>query len=318
MGIGDLGVELHLDRRAHRSVGAFVDRISDEAADSASSYHLVATAGEQARLVMDPDRKTMSLTLPPARTEREQATIEIGLLQALARGVAFLEAADPQAAMPTALLHGGAVMISTDCAIAVVDGGRGQGKTSLAMGLAARHGQLMVDEFAFVTIAGQSVTVLAAPQWPWHVRSDMAAHLVPGNVDRRLLFAGDFTGIATTAVKAAAVRMMLIPDRGLPAGETVDVSPIEARRLLRCAVTDHLRKLVDPRLDHVSIFDSPDHLATADGAPLHTRPAVLVHDAKRVLDALVTVPVIRVGIGAPADLPISVTAASARCMELLA
>jgi hypothetical protein len=314
--IGDLGVDVHLDALATRSVGNFVDSITDEGVEPACRYRLRLAAGDHAHFVMDPRDRSMSLVLPPARTEHDQATVEIGLLQALTRGVAFIEAAGRWAATSTALLHGSSLAISDDCAIAVLDGGLGQGKTSLAMGLAARYGRLMVDEFTFVTISGPKATVLAAPQWPWHVRQDMAPHLLPHNARGRLLFAADLHRIAATADQAARLRMILIPDHELSAGQTVDVPPAEARQLLRCAVTDHLRKLADPGLDHVSIFQSPEQIATTDGTALHTQAATLTHDPERVLDALVTVAAIRVGIGAPADLPTSVAAAGDRLTKL--
>ncbi|MER7006270.1 hypothetical protein ABT297_24940 [Dactylosporangium sp. NPDC000555] len=176
----------------------------------------------------------------------------------------------------------------------------------------------MVDEFTFAVMAGPNVTVLPAPQWPWHVRPDMAPHLLTENAHRRLLFEADLHGITSRAIEAAPLRMILIPDRALPAGETMDVPPVAARRLLHCAVTDHVRKLADPSLDHVSIFQSPEQIATADGMPLHTRSAVPTYDTERVLDALVTVPAVRVGIGGPADLPVSVAAAGDRFTKLLA
>jgi hypothetical protein len=314
--IGDLRVELDLDASADHRVGTFVNCITDEAVDAAGRYRLRLATGDHARFVMDPGNRTMSLIIPPVRAERDQATIEIGLLQALTRGIAFIEAANLRTAGSTALLHGSSLAVADDCAVAVLDGGLGQGKTSLAMGLAARHGQLMVDEFTFVT-TGSDVTVLPAPHWPWHIRRDMAPHLLPDNARGRLLFASDLHRIATTADQAATLRMVLIPDRGLPAGQTVDVLPAEARHLLRCAVTDHLSKLVDPGLDHVSIFESPEQVATADGTPLQIRAATPAQETERVLDALVTVAAIRVGIGAPADLPASVAAAGDRLTDLI-
>ncbi|WP_426503032.1 hypothetical protein ACPPVO_36145 [Dactylosporangium sp. McL0621] len=315
--IGDLGVELDLDAPAEHRVGNFVNCITDEAVDGAGRYRLRLAAGDHARFVMDPGNRTMSLTIPPVRAERDQAIVEIGLLQALTRGIAFIEAANLRTAGSTALLHGSSLAVADDCAVAVLDGGLGQGKTSLTMGLAARYGQLMVDEFTFVTIARPKVTVLPAPHWPWHVRRDMAPHLLPADARGRLLFASDLHRIATTADQAATLRMVIIPDRGLPAGQTVDVPSAEARHLLRCAVTDHLSKLVDPGLDHVSIFESSEQVATADGTPLQIRAAMPTHETERVLDALVVVAAIRVGIGAPADLPASVTAAGDRLTELL-
>ncbi|GAA4243169.1 hypothetical protein GCM10022255_001090 [Dactylosporangium darangshiense] len=229
-----------------------------------------------------------------------------------------METANRQAETSTVLLHGSAFAIAADHAIAVLDGGLGQGKTSLAMGLAARYGQLIVDEFMFAAISGPHVTVLAAPQLPWHVRPDMATHVLNGRDHRRLLFEADLHEMAGTAAEAVPLWLILLPDRALPPGETLYVPPNAARELLRCAVTDHARKLANPCLDHVSIFESQEQIATADGTPLHARSTAPARDTERVLDALVTVPAIRVGIGGPADLPVSVTAAGNRFTELLA
>jgi hypothetical protein len=311
--IGEFTVEVRLDSIVTDSVRDFVARITCDVTHPGGTHRLTVTTGDPARLVLDPVGKAMTLALPVVRGRYEQATVEIGLLQAATRGVAFIETATPHSGLVTALLHGGAVAKSCGGAVAVLDGGLGQGKTSLTMGLAARSGQLIVDEFTFATLTGSRLIVLAAPQLPWHVRPDMASHLLPAPARGRLLFPADLRSIATTTADAVPLRMILIPDRGLRAGRTVPAPPSQARRLLRSAVTDHLRKLADPSLDHVSIFRSAAQVTTTDGAPLGTTS----QDPDGVLDALLAVPVIRVGIGAPADLPLSVTAAGDRIAELL-
>lgn len=317
--LGDLSARIHLDSPDPNGLADFVARITEQSAPRLDSHRFALAEGVAARLVLDPDRRTMALALPPTGTGHDQATVQIGLLQALARGIAFIEATRTKPTTPlTVLLHGSAFTISPDAAaVAVLDGGRGQGKTSLALGLAQRYGRLLVDEFAFATIIGTSVTVLPAPRLPWHIRRDMAQHLLPTPAVERLLFASDLKTVVATANEAASLHLVLIPDRQLGAGKTADVPADQARHLLARAVTEHLRKLADPSVDHVSIFDSPDQVVTADGAPLHSRTAPPFAESERVLEALVAVPVIRVGIGAPRDLPLSVAAAGHHLTELL-
>ncbi|WP_247659269.1 hypothetical protein [Micromonospora sp. U56] len=66
-------------------------------------------------------------------------------------------------------------------------------------------------------------------------------------------------------------------------------------------MNDHEAKLRDPTLDHVSIFSSADEVTISRSLPAF-------NSGEKALDALAAVPVIRVGIGNPDDLPTSVTA----------
>lgn len=312
--LGDALVEVRLNAPEPSGLAAFVRRITEPTPAQPNAHRLTITASDQPRLVLDHEQRTMTLTLRLDTTEGTRSTVEIGILQALTRGLALTEATASHPRIPdTVLLHGSALtMAPQGWAVAVLDGGLGQGKTSLAMGLAKRHGQLLVDEFAFASITDHDVTVFAAPRLPWHIRTDMAPQLLPRPTAPTLLYGHDVNGIASTATEAAPLRLILIPDQELRAGETKSVTADAARELLRCAVTDHLRKLADPCLDHVSIFKSPTQIVTIDGAPLCERTGLPLRRSEHVLHTLAAIPTFRVGIGEPADLPLSVAAASRR------
>lgn len=200
-----------------------------------------------------------------------------------------------------ALLHGSAVTADGGrSAIAVLDGGRGQGKTSLALGVAARGGSLLVDEFAFTVFPGGQPCVVPMPTLPWHVRADMAPLLAP-HATERLLYPVDLPAPTTDGNRPLPLNLIVIPDHGLAPGELREAPALAARDLLRAAVNDHEAKLRDPTLDHVSIFSSADDVTISSSLPAF-------NSGEKALDALAAVPVIRVGIGNPDDLPASVTA----------
>ncbi|PMR62104.1 hypothetical protein C1A38_05015 [Verrucosispora sp. ts21] len=295
---------LHLDATAVRQphLQRFIDRISIDGVAAPVRYQMRIVEGEQAELVVDEQTGSMSLVVPSMTTVSPTA-LEIAILQAGARCLALLGAADR-----CVLLHGSAVTAAGGCgAVAVLDGGLGQGKTSLALGLAKAGCALLVDEFTFVTCDRKESVVAPAPRLPWHVRGDMAPYLAPEHPDRRLLFPDQLApaGIAKTA---ASLALIVVPDSGIPAGKLEQIDPAQTGVLLTSAVTDHLTKLIDPSLDHVSIFNNPSQVRYASGHPLLNRKAQLCAPPRNVLDRLSRVPTFRVGIGSPADLAASVNA----------
>ncbi|GAA0408437.1 hypothetical protein GCM10009541_59420 [Micromonospora gifhornensis] len=295
---------LHLDATAVRQphLQRFIDRISIDGVPTPVRYQMRIVEGEQAELVVDEQTGSMSLVVPSMTTVSPTA-LEIAILQAGARCLALLSTADR-----CVLLHGSAVTATGDCgAVAVLDGGLGQGKTSLALGLAKAGCALLVDEFTFVTCDREESVVTPAPRLPWHVRGDMAPYLAPEHPDRRLLFPDELAPVST-AKTAASLTLIIVPDSGIPAGKLEQIDPAQTGVLLTSAVTDHLAKLIDPSLDHVSILSNPSQVRYASGHPLLSRRTQLCAPPRTVLDRLSRVPAFRVGIGSPADLAASVDA----------
>ncbi|MGI5185429.1 hypothetical protein ACQEVZ_55210 [Dactylosporangium sp. CA-152071] len=284
-------------------VADFVHRITDAGSAGGPTHRVLVRRAGGARLVVDDDRRLITLTPPAGAVEH---TVLIGVLQAVTRGVAYLE----RAAGSHALLHGSVFTVAGGAGVAVLDGGLGQGKTSLALALARDHGHLLVDEFAFTHTTRSDLLLSAAPTLPWHVRADMAPYTAPSLGATRLRYPDDLRDVAATAPHDAPLRLILIPDRGIPAGQVEPVGEAHARLLLRSAVTDHLAKLANPALDHVSIFTGVQDVVDPTGRPLAHQP-LPAEGTGGVLRQLAAVPAYRVGIGAPADLPASVTAASA-------
>ncbi|MFV2103682.1 hypothetical protein [Micromonospora sp. LOL_024] len=295
---------LHLDATAVRQphLQRFIDRISIDGVPTPVRYQMRIVEGEQAELLVDEQTGSVSLVVP-SMTTVSPTVLEIAILQAGARCLALLGAADGRV-----LLHGSAVTGTNDGrAVAVLDGGLGQGKTSLALGLAKTGFVLLVDEFTFATCDREEIVVGPAPRLPWHVRGDMAPHLVPERPDVRLLFPDQLASVGT-AKTTARLALIVVPDSGIPAGKLEQVDPAQVGVLLTSAVTDHVAKLIDPSLDHVSIFSDPSQVRFASGSPLLSCRAQLCTPPRTVLDRLSRVLTFRVGIGSPADIASSVEA----------
>ncbi|MEV6813183.1 hypothetical protein [Micromonospora sp. NPDC051296] len=300
--IDNRALEMRLAESAPPSLRHFVARLTlEDHTTTVATQVMHVRGGRRTRLTVNPHVGEVLLELA-ATGSGCQATLEIGTLQAAARSMAAMSGGE------LALLHGSAV--TTDggrSAIGVLDGGRGQGKTSLALGIAARGGSLIVDEFAFTVFRGGQPCVVPMPTLPWHLRADMAPLLVP-RAATRLLYPEDLPAAALNESRPVPLTLIVIPDHGLRAGELRESAGLAGRNLLRAAVTDHEAKLRDPRLDHVSIFSSPDDVNIGDSLDGASRD-------ERTLDMLATVPIIRLGIGRPHDLPASVTSAIRRIAE---
>ncbi|SCE69285.1 hypothetical protein GA0074696_0267 [Micromonospora purpureochromogenes] len=292
---GNRALEIRIAESAPRCLRRFVARLADtELPTIPTGQVMQVRGGHQTRLTVDVDRGEVLLELA-TDLAGDPAALEIGVLQAAARSVAVMKDVE------LALLHGSAVTADGGrSAIAVLDGGRGQGKTSLALGVAARGGSLLVDEFAFTVFPGGQPCVVPMPTLPWHVRADMAPLLAP-HATERLLYPVDLPAPTTDGNRPLPLNLIVIPDHGLAPGELREAPALAARDLLRAAVNDHEAKLRDPTLDHVSIFSSADDVTISSSLPAF-------NSGEKALDALAAVPVIRVGIGNPDDLPASVTA----------
>ncbi|WP_213456993.1 hypothetical protein [Rhizomonospora bruguierae] len=277
-----------------------LERISGSGVQHTATYRLVVRRNAHAGLVVDDRRRTIALSLPHGPST---PVTHIAVLQALARGLAYIERSAPD----LALLHGSA-LTTNDGAVAVLDGGLGQGKTSLALGLAHRCGSLLVDEFAFARTGTSGVFIAAAPTLPWHVRTDMAPYLAAGPGACPLRYPDQFRPVIDTSASNAAVRLILIPDQSMAPGLTERIEHNQVPHYLRHAVTDHLSKLANPRLDHVSIFNTREQVTDPTGVPLADRNASTA-GRDTVLHMLAAIPTYRVGIGTPADVTTSVAAA---------
>ncbi|WP_432049436.1 hypothetical protein [Verrucosispora sp. NA02020] len=294
--IGTRALEMRVAESAPRTLRHFVARLTrTNHMRTLATQVMHVRGGQQTRLTVTPHSGEVLLELA-VNASGDQTTLEIGTLQAAARSVAAMSGGE------LALLHGSAVtMDGGRSAIGVLDGGRGQGKTSLALGIAARGGSLIVDEFAFTIFRSGQPCILPMPTLPWHVRADMTPLLVP-RAAARLLYPEDLPAAALSGSQPVPLSLIVIPDHSLRPGELREPVGPAGRRLLRAAVTDHEAKLRDPRLDHVSIFSSPDDVSVGDSLDGSSR-------YEETLDLLAAVPIICLGVGMPHDLPASVTSA---------
>ncbi|WP_238324077.1 hypothetical protein [Salinispora pacifica] len=294
--IRNRALEIRIAESAPRCLRRIVARLADAELPIMSTGQVMQVlGGRRTRLTVDVNRGEILLELA-AELASNPTTLEIGVLQAAMRSLAVMGDGE------LALLHGSAVTADGGrSAIAVLDGGRGQGKTSLTLGIGAQKGSLLVDEFTFTAFLYGQPYVVPMPALPWHVRADMAPLLAP-HATERLLYAVDLPAPTTAGRhRPLPLSLIVIPDQGLAPGELRETPAPAARDLLRAAVTDHAAKLRDPTLDHVSIFSSADEVTISPSLPAF-------NFGEKALDALAAVPIIRVGIGKPRDLPTSVAA----------
>lgn len=304
-GAGQVAVTVHHDRSSHLT--RFFADATEEVDGGDVDLLLHVVAGGVARLELDQNTRTATLVVPRAKLADESAAtqVQIAVLQAAARCLDCVLPSDHL------LLHGSASELGDGGrAVAVLDGGHGQGKTSLAFGLACAGGRLLVDEFTFLRFDQGGNVVFPAARLPWHIRGDMAPHLVPDRPDSRLLFPGELRGCVGCVDAAAELMAVLIPDGRRPAGSVTRVDMFaEVECYLRPALTDHRAKLLDPRLDHVSLFAGPDQITSVGGASMAHLGFRWEQRCSEALHAMREVPLFLVGIGTPADIGVSVQAA---------
>lgn len=304
MSFGACSASIHLQTDAWAALARFIQRATSEAPPGCDDMELVVAVGGQPSLAVSHAGDRARLTIASGRLAAPDSVLQIAVLQAAARCLSLRTAATG-----AVLLHGSAVTTLADNgAVAVLDGGRGQGKTSLAVGLAQMGGSLIVDEFLFADVRHGLLEVSPAPFLPWHLRDDMRPRLLPNGTRASLLFPEDMPQ-PHCARSASELRAVLVPDMASPAGHSELLAPDVARRHLQHAVTDHRAKLVDPRLDHVSIFTSARQITTASGSPLGSHYHRLSNYDSHTLNALCQLPVFLVGIGEPAAIRASVDGA---------
>jgi hypothetical protein len=129
----------------------------------------------------------------------------------------------------------------------------------------------------------------------------MAPVLTPDALHTRLQVPEDLSH-ARVADSNVTVTAIFVPDLGRPPGAVVPVEPRHLRRLLRPAVHDHRAKLLDPRLDHVSLFTSAQQVTTPSGVPLADRHGSRPDRDDWVLSQMADIPTYLVGLGRPDDL----------------
>jgi hypothetical protein len=301
---GDWQVAVSLDTCHNAALDQLLDRAADSGPDVFGDLTLHVASDTHPRLVFDVAGRHVTMTVPVEGLSGGTAdsTTAIAVLQAAARCLALVRPAE------CALLHGGAVVSADGAAVAVLDGGRGQGKTSLALALGLSGGRLLADEFLFTTAVDESVVTEPAKRLPWHIRHDMAPYLLSERLDSRLAFPDDLGASSPTAEEPTVIDVVLLPDMTLPAGDVRRVPRDSAAELLRPAMNDHRAKLLNPALDHVSLFHSADQLATTDGFPLAATAGGPGGVAEQVHALLAELPVYLVGIGRPSDIMTSAKA----------
>lgn len=296
---GGWRVSVSLDTSRHAGLDLFLDRAADDGVAASGDLMLHIVNGAHPNLLVDVARRHVTLTVPERLSNGAvDPTAAIAVLQAAARCMAFVRAGE------CALLHGGAVVSAEGHGIAVLDGGRGQGKTSLALALGL-SGHLLADEFLFTAAVDESVVTEPATRLPWHIRHDMAPYLLPERPRSRLAFPDDLGASKPTAERPTVIEVVLLPHMTLPAGDVRRVPRDSTAELLRPAMNDHGAKLLNPALDHVSLFTSADQLTTTDGSPLGAFARGLDGAAQHVLALLADLPIYLVGIGKPSEVTTS-------------
>jgi hypothetical protein len=280
------------------ALDGFLHRATTGMPGTLPHFTLHIVAGSDAALVVDDRSRSVTLTVPAARLHGPpDPSLHIGVLQAAARCLALVDRGEG-----CALLHGSAVDTPAAGGVAVLDGGAGAGKTSLALAVAAAGGHLLVDEFLLADTSARELTVAPSPRLPWHVRADMAPWLTPNRPSARLHHPDDLQ-LASTRPGEVPIAAILVPDPSRQPGEAIAVEPLDRRTLLRPAVHDHRSKLLDPRLDHVSLFSSPGQILSATGGVLAARHRR--DDTGRALDHLAGIPTFLIGLGRPDEIGIA-------------
>jgi hypothetical protein len=247
--------------------------------------------------VLDPDRKCIRMHLPLA-PPADLYVACIAVLQAAFRGLALLSD-DPS----LVLLHGSAVATQdARSGVAVVDGGTGGGKTSLSLALAERGYLLVNDEFLVCETRAGQLAAFCQPKLPWHIRVDMAPHLALNGHRPGCHAFPQWTAAADTV----PIKVLVIPDWSLPVGTCT----VEHGQLPGTCIADHLTKFANPHLDHVSLFASHASAMTVTAdACLQTLVEQRISDMQRSLqDAALSLRLLRVGIGAPAEVGLAAEA----------
>jgi hypothetical protein len=299
---GASAVDVRLDDRSGLLLG--MTGTNAESDGSAADLLLTVEIGKSERLELDVAARCMLLTVSEFLMQDDVERLEIAILQASARGLALV--LGPR----QVLLHGSAVTFgSTRTPVAVLDAGRGWGKTSLALSLALKGGDLVVDEFCFASLSESTLTIPPVPQVPWHVRSDMTQVLLSRKLGHGLVRADDLGLSFATTPKTPA--LILFPDCTIAAGHFRSVGRDEFIDAFLSSARDHLAKLFDPSLDRVSIFKSSSQIVVSLGRSFREEERNREQYLHDMMNSIAAIPAFMVGIGVPAELPLSSKAAEA-------
>lgn len=165
-------------------------------------YRLIVRQGSDPSLYVS---RTEAVIILPDRIPTITAVIAV--LQAAAR------TSTANASKANVLLHGSSIIIHDELSrgVAVLDGGCGVGKSSLALALALeRDCTLLADEFSMARVDSNGYELYPAPLVPWHLRADSANTLLgvghhevlaaPGTWAKRFAFADTPVPLETIVV----------------------------------------------------------------------------------------------------------------------
>jgi hypothetical protein len=229
------------------------------AANTSPEGSCVIECSARSHLTIDFEQRQLIFQYREPRDSAAVLRTQVGLLQALARFASLLDL--QQTAL---LLHGSTAVTADGDVVAFLDDGNGRGKSTLAYAIAQRGGAIVADEFSFYSVSKR--TVLGGEQWPVHLRTDVLATL----------------GIKETEEVHAHAQRLGIPSVGeahlthlvfprIHAGRQAQATTISRQNALdrlRITATDHVRKLLSPKLDRVSYLDSPDSLTLVQIPPM--------------------------------------------------
>lgn len=218
-------------------------------------------SGNSNRMDLDGENAKVSCEYIPPRSRDEELSLEITILQLAARAALFKAGRHE-----LILLHGSCAVSKNGNAVLCLDDGHSRGKTTLSLGVALSEGAICIDEFAFMDARRLEVV---GQEWPLHVRRDAIGFLnLPGcnTVDSDL---HEFpANLNLSMVRRVRPDIIVFPRAGRSEYAVHQLTSASLRTRLTFAAEDHLRKLLNPSYDRVSIFQGQSQPV---GLPSHLR-----------------------------------------------
>lgn len=176
---------------------------------------------------------------------------EIGLLQITCRFLAYLSLSSN-----ILLLHGSTCATNEGLGISFLDNGHSRGKSSMAFLFAKRYGYLIVDEFSFFDLNKKQI--IGGGHWPLHIRRDMFEKL-----GIQKLNSVDFHGtpelLKVKSEDYCGINVVVFPSvLDVPRCSVNALSFNQGVDYLISNSMDHIKKLLDPGLDRVTVFGEPE------------------------------------------------------------